>query len=73
MKQEPKSQIAVVGPKQILGLRNDCLQQIGDVPALDPFLHDLPLLFGGSFDPRFPARVATCWEALILPRQTVRF
>ena len=32
-----------------------------DVPALDTFLHDLPLLFRGSIYAWFPARVASCF------------
>jgi hypothetical protein len=35
-----------------------------DVPALDPFLYDLPLLFRGSIYVRLPAHVASCSEAL---------
>jgi hypothetical protein len=31
-------------------------------------LHNLPLLFGGSIDSRFPAHVASSEEALILPK-----
>jgi len=32
-----------------------------NVTALDPFQHDLPLLFRGSIDTRFPAHVAICF------------
>jgi hypothetical protein len=34
------------------------------VATLDAFLRDLPFLFGGSPYARFPAHVASCWEAL---------
>src|SRR5260370_12231685 len=47
--------------------------RLRDVPALDPFLHDLPLLFRGSIYAWFPAHVASCLEALILPRCRVQF
>src|ERR1700739_1527823 len=35
-----------------------------DVPALNAFLHDLPLLFRGSIYAWFPAHAASCLEAL---------
>jgi hypothetical protein len=38
-----------------------------DVSALDAFLYDLPLFFWGSIYAWFPAYVASCLEALILP------
>ena len=34
---------------------------IRDVPTLDAFLRDLPLLFPGSIYTRFPAHVASCF------------
>src|SRR6202034_1282764 len=39
----------------------------------DSFLHNLPLLFRGSIYAWFPAHVASCWEALILPNSGVQF
>ena len=33
--------------------------RLRDVSALDSFLHDLPLLFGGPFYEWFPAHVAS--------------
>ena len=41
--------------------------RLRDVPALDSFLHDLPLLFRGSIYAWFPAHGASYLEALILP------
>src|SRR5580658_5009721 len=41
--------------------------RLGDVPALDPLLHNLPLLFRSPIYAWFPAHVASCWEALIIP------
>src|SRR5271155_2190238 len=38
--------------------------RLRDVPTLDAFLHDLPLLFRGSIDAWCPAHVASCLEAL---------
>src|SRR5258708_38874938 len=35
--------------------------RLRDVPALDAFLHDLPLLFRGSIYAWFPAHVASCF------------
>src|SRR5260370_30610079 len=37
--------------------------RLRDVPTLDAFLHDLPLLFRGSIYSWFPAHVASCLEA----------
>src|ERR1700691_2650107 len=34
--------------------------RLRDVPALDAFLHDLPLLFRGSIYAWFPAHLASC-------------
>src|SRR5260370_2608114 len=47
--------------------------RLGDIPALDAFLHDLPFLFRGSIYAWFPAHVASCFEALILPNSGVQF
>jgi hypothetical protein len=47
--------------------------RLRDVPTLDAFLRDLPFLFGGSIYAWFPAHVASCWEALILPNGDVAF
>ena len=41
--------------------------RLRDVPALDAFLNDLPLLLRGSIYAWFPAHIASCLEALILP------
>jgi hypothetical protein len=41
--------------------------RLRDVPALEAFRHDLPLLFGASVYSWFPAHVASWLEALILP------
>jgi hypothetical protein len=41
--------------------------RLRDVPALDTFLHDLPLLFRGSIYAWFSAHGASYLEALILP------
>src|SRR5450432_1961709 len=38
--------------------------RLRDVPALDAFLDDLPLLFRGSIYAWFPAHAASCLEAL---------
>src|SRR5437899_10621948 len=35
--------------------------RLRDVPALDTFLHDLPLLFRGSIYAWFPAHVPSCF------------
>src|ERR1700676_5540242 len=43
--------------------------RLRNVPALEAFLHDLPLLFRGSIYAWFPAHVASCLEALILPNR----
>ena len=62
------SQLALE-PTEIPGWRNAmpsaCLQ---DISTLDGFLHDLPLLFGGSIYAWSSAHDASCLEALILPR-----
>jgi transposase InsO family protein len=41
--------------------------RLRNIPALDAFLHDLPVLFRGTIYAWFPAHVASCLEALILP------
>src|SRR6266481_4335344 len=46
--------------------------RLRDVPTLDAFLHDLPLLFRGSIYTWFPAHGASCLETLILPACTMR-
>jgi hypothetical protein len=42
--------------------------RLRDVPALNASLHDPPLLFRGSIYKWFPAHIASCLEALILPK-----
>jgi hypothetical protein len=41
--------------------------RLRNVPALDAFLNNLPLLFRGSIYAWLPAHVASFLEALILP------
>ena len=47
--------------------------RLRNVSTLATFLHDLRLLFRGSIYAWFPARGASCVEALILPTGEVQF